>query len=288
MKSEDFPSLFLAADRLAAKAQSSYKICMGIMLGSLILAAGLINLTTYGLLKEVLLRYSILGTMMIAIGSGLLLLWKNYEGLWYQGRAIAESCKSLTWRFISRADHITGLDPLSAYLDRFKILSTFYPKLAPTLKVHGSRENIFTDQMHTLRQAHFTDRKNYYLEHRLRNQIHWYQQKATSNRIAFRIGILMVIAFLALGQIVFLTGNILRPFPNASLLILIVLSILSWLQVQGYREHYQAYQTAAMELNSAQDSAHFIKNEEELSMFVAEVELAISREHTLQIARKAI
>jgi hypothetical protein len=58
------------------------------------------------------------------------------------------------------------------------------------------------------------------------------------------------------------------------------------LQLRRYQELSQSYLITATELSLIKSKIHQIETEEELSNFVDDAETAISREHTLWLARR--
>jgi DNA-binding transcriptional regulator of glucitol operon len=64
--------------------------------------------------------------------------------------------------------------------------------------------------------------------------------------------------------------------------------ILAWLQVKKYQETAQSYSIAHDELGLIETLAANIRSEEALATFVQDAENAVSREHTLWIAKRAM
>lgn len=63
-------------------------------------------------------------------------------------------------------------------------------------------------------------------------------------------------------------------------------AVLAWLQIRRHQELAQSYAVASHELALAESRARHVRSEEELARFVGDAEAAISREHTLWIARR--
>jgi hypothetical protein len=100
----DFPALFRSADRESQRAQRSYLTSLRVRLGSLVVAAfgGALTLTTAG-------GFQVGGGLAFlafacALGAELFLATTSPLTTWYEGRAAAESAKTLAWRYMVRAD----------------------------------------------------------------------------------------------------------------------------------------------------------------------------------------
>jgi hypothetical protein len=63
-------------------------------------------------------------------------------------------------------------------------------------------------------------------------------------------------------------------------------SFLAWLQVKQHEELAHSYAVAAHELSFVREAGKLVHQEAELSSFVADAETAISRKHTLWLARR--
>lgn len=107
---DDYPAVYLAADRTSRRAQKRHLWFTGLILGALVAWAVL------GTLSGVFPRYGkvlALGSTAWAATSFMLTSMRKAlkrERAWYSGRAVAESAKSLAWRDMTDADPYA--DPL--------------------------------------------------------------------------------------------------------------------------------------------------------------------------------
>src|SRR5262249_24963451 len=76
------------------------------------------------------------------------------------------------------------------------------------------------------------------------------------------------------------------PIRLAALFSLLATTFIAWLQVKRHQELAQSYNLATQELGIIAINAAHIHTDEELSKFVADAENAISREHTMWVARR--
>src|SRR5690606_5824767 len=99
------PNYFQASDKATIKAQKNYLNITRIDLISMILASAL-AIYNYQSTQSKLFVYVISGLLLLlGLILTILLKTKKYEDVWYQGRALAESCKTLTWRFVCCSEY---------------------------------------------------------------------------------------------------------------------------------------------------------------------------------------
>ncbi|WP_109439268.1 DUF4231 domain-containing protein [Acinetobacter johnsonii] len=106
MKEEDFPGLFLAADKVAKNYQDKFKLVLKTNLITLVIAAILSFIPISHWIIPLLQLLVLLTTLLCSI----YLATQKPEKIWYSGRALAESIKTLTWRYISKAEPFNNED----------------------------------------------------------------------------------------------------------------------------------------------------------------------------------
>src|SRR5688500_1877968 len=93
----DFTSLYVAANTASKKTQSNYILIVAIDLILMVLASEL-AVYNYESTDSKSILYIISGFfMLISFILTIILLTRKFEDMWYQGRALAESCKTLSW-----------------------------------------------------------------------------------------------------------------------------------------------------------------------------------------------
>src|SRR6476620_7672123 len=101
MELKDFPGLYQASDKASLDSQSTYKNIIAFDLITMIIAASL-AVYNYQSVQPKFITYIISGIfLLVGLILTLVIRTKKYEDIWYQGRALAESCKTLTWRFVT-------------------------------------------------------------------------------------------------------------------------------------------------------------------------------------------
>src|SRR5690606_26266983 len=134
----------------------------------------------------------------------ILLKAKKYEDIWYRGRALAESCKTLTWRYMMCSEYFennyTTQEAEKRFIERIREIHAEFNDLHGELKAKDLSHPIITEEMKKIRSLEVNKRKEYYISHRIQNQIDWYSIKADSNKKKYENWFIAVIIsqFLAL------------------------------------------------------------------------------------------
>lgn len=292
MKNSEFPSYYQAANNASISAQKYYLNIIRIDLISMIIASAL-SIYNYQLTESKLYVYVIsFLLLLLSLILTIILKTKKYEDIWYQGRALAESCKTLTWRFVCCSEYFEHALPIQdakvRFVDRIKDLSNEFKELSGVMNSKTLNLPIITDKMIEIRNYSLLDRKKYYSENRIEDQKTWYASKAEYNlgRYNLWFWIIILSQSLAIISIVTLIKSPDNNWNFVGLLTTISASALSWLQLKQHQELKQAYTTATQELNFIETLSEQVNTEDELSRFVLDSENAISREHTLWLAQK--
>lgn len=288
----NYPGLYQAANSSSMSAQRKYKVLMAIDLTLMILAAGL---AIYNFQQDEA-RFWVYSVSGIFLLTGLIitiiLRTKKYEDLWYQGRALAESCKTLTWRYVTSSESFeSDLNQETAnekFRERLNALSKEFKELNRELNAKTLSLPIITKKMIDIRNLNLLERKQFYIENRINDQKTWYSDEAETNKKRYAFWFWLII--ISQGLAIISVGYLIKyPSSNWNLVGLFTTmssAVISWLQIKQHQELKQAYTTAAQELNFIQASAGQVTTDEELSEFVLDSENAISREHTLWLAQK--
>nr|WP_158637612.1 DUF4231 domain-containing protein [Elizabethkingia bruuniana] len=292
MKKTDFPNYYIAGDHISLIAQKLYTRYVRLDLLLMVLSAAL-TIYNFQANESKKIIYIISGfIMLIAIILSLVIKNKKYEDIWYRGRALAESAKTLTWRFMTKSEYfentITDKEAKIRFVNRMKELHEEFKDLHSSLKTADLSLPMITDRMIKTRNYDLKDRKEFYLKNRIDNQIKWYSDKADSNKTKYENWFwgVIVMQLLALISIGYLALNPESNFNFVGLFTTLSASFFGWLQLKKYQENKEAYTTATSELNLIKQEAEYINTEEKFKIFVLDSENAMSREHTLWLAQK--
>ena len=282
-----YPALFHAADDAAVSAQRKFLRLSAIRLWALVSVAAV---AVPAVLLETWAAILALPPIVIAAGCEILLMTQQPDRQWHRARAVAESAKTLLWRYQVGGRPFGHGGSGSKEVDQ-AFLSRIQDLLArfPDLDLPPARQDQITPSMRELRSQPLGQRKVAYLECRIRDQRDWYAAKAEWNKKRgwrFQIG-LVSIELLALLAAILGAANLL-PFGVYSVLAALAIAGVGWLQIKRHRSIGAAYSLASHDLASASSTLSAIDDEEAWEGFVSETEEAISREHTLWLAAHSV
>jgi hypothetical protein len=282
------PAICRSAADLSAWGQTRTKLLVRAELIALILAgvAGLHSLRVGPARLDVLAALA--GVLfLLSLASLITRGLTKPEESWYAGRAGAESVRTSAWRYAVGGDPypltLSAAEADDAFLDRLtQILDELRElQLAST----GSKERQLTDGMRRLRAAGFAERRAVYRRDRVENQITWYTEKADGHERAARRW-LRVAATASLAGVVV---AVLRMLGWVDLDLLGVAgacasAAIAWNQLNQNRNLVSAYRVTASELSIILARMETV-TEDRWAAFVSDAEDAVSREHTLWLAR---
>ncbi|PYC85368.1 DUF4231 domain-containing protein [Streptomyces tateyamensis] len=227
-----------------------------------------------------------------------LLTRQQPQGLWYEGRAAAESVKTLAWKYAVRADQ--GRRPPTGPPDAERLYHRQLADLlrafrdSPVLPADPGQHTVVTEAMRELRAQPLAVRREVYLRERVEAQRAWYRDKAAhcdrAGRLTDWLGVLL--PGLALPGAVLRALGLLGLEPLGALSALAA-SVIAWSQLRQYRPLAAAYRLAAEELALVREQLAGLdpaaKGSEELwARLARDAEDAVSREHTTWQARREV
>ena len=287
---DDFPAVYRATDKNSLDAQRRLLVATKIRLVSLVGAAAFGVLTATKTFED-------LGPILAAISFGCALVTELYlqktrpDRTWYDGRAGAESAKTLTWRFVVGGrpfgkEEMSDSDAEMLLLERLREIVQSLKGVALVPPSTGFEQ--ITEVMRNLRALSLGERRQEYLTGRIGDQRDWYASKAhwnDSRANTWMIG-------LGTGEAAGLTGAVLMAANVVEIDILgLVAAILAagaaWIQTKQYQNLASAYAVASHELADISSQAERAATEAEWADFVDQAEEAISREHTMWRASRA-
>ncbi len=279
--SDFYPALYFAADRASQKYQRQH---LGLI--KMILSFAVVIAVANTLLPEAdsfLNTVAFLGLLLTLAAQA---AWKPSQR-WYASRALAESVKSLTWRFAIHGE------PFVESQDATRIEKTFLDSLRlSTESVHELDLALMpgVQQLNpgliACREFGFADRRASYLQGRLEPQFSWYVAKARyhSRRSSIYTAALITLAVLGLaGSLWQLTDP--SDFDPSSPIAALGTAALSYLNVRQHSVLARSYRLTSHELSLIISSAAHV-DEKSWGEFVDSAEGAISREHTMWSASR--
>jgi hypothetical protein len=147
-------------------------------------------------------------------------------------------------------------------------------------------KNQITDQMRLVRSADPDTRQRIYAQDRLAEQLEWYSTKAERNQrraTQWRLGMLAFQAGGAAAAVCMASGLV--EIDLLGVMGAAAASVAAWLQAKDHATLAQAYDATTRELWHIKEEADRPRDESEWATFVESAERAISREHTMWLAR---
>lgn len=283
----DYPALYQSSNEFSLSSQRAFFRAFFLHL-LLLLVASIISV-----INSPLPKYAIIQAMVLlgALACSIYLFAARPDRYWYAGRAVAESIKTVTWRFISRAEPYDTDDHIaeSHFAETLKLILEQNKDVARQL-VENLEGSQITAAMRNMRQSSIVQRRQSYVEHRISEQQRWYAKKAKINSKASSVFfiILIITNAIAVGFAISKIGYPAAPFWPTDALVTLAAGILSWIQAKRFSELAASYALAAHEIGLIKVQSNKVKSEDDFSQFIGDAENAFSREHTQWVARKDI
>ena len=291
----DYPALFSSTDAASLRAQKTFFRLFGAQL-LILLSVSVLGLVVSTVANSIASWLSVF--IAALLGTGVVLMWflraQRPEKVWFDCRAVAESVKTASWRYMMQ------VVPFGSDFDQASTDRKFIEELAAIrmeragVEKHlaglsaGSRE--ITEFMRQTRTLPLQQRQAIYMRERLQDQKAWYETKASLNRGVSDASLKWVIA-IQLAALILAILRIRMPglHPNpVSLLMTLASSLLAWTQAKRHEELAEPYGLAAQELRELESLAADVNDQQLLERFVTDVEEAISREHTMWRAKRSM
>jgi len=290
--SQALPALYHAADQTSLRSQQTYlRLFLSVLVMTSVAPGAIIVSSIYSNLLQPA-RLISAALLIICLLLTAKIKESQKERTWYGARAVAESVKTSAWRYAMAADPFPqslGL-PLAQASFQQTLSDILRDRKSLNYSAAGNTNNQaqITPQMAALRAASWQERLQAYVKDRLQDQRRWYSRKAADSNSKESIYFWLII-IAQLSSVV--TAAAFAAWPTLHVNVTAALtastaSLLAWLQVKRYQETSQSYALAAQELGIIEAGAARVSSEEDLSRFVADAENAMSREHTLWVARR--
>ncbi|MGV9832935.1 DUF4231 domain-containing protein [Nocardia niigatensis] len=282
LNTEDLPGLFQAADEAAISGQRSHLQAFALRLWLAIIAAACAAVTLHlGTNKTdvtaIGTALAFVGILTVDVG----VLRTRPSRTWHEGRALAESVKTLAWKYavcgapFDHTHHEPDADAL--LIERIRVLHSHIADIT----LHPTTGTTITDRMRTLRRAQFTERRKEYISHRIQDQQHWYAKKSRQHHhrgvrlemIALILEVVGVSAALAKAF------NVI-DFDLAGIVAAAIAGVAAWSSARQYNRLAAAYAVTSSELAMTAD---ILRNTDEShwAAAVSDAEETVNREHIL-------
>ena len=284
MTAVQFPQIFHEQDGLAIRSQKRSRYTV-IVVGLLAIVYEVIGILS-GRFPDGAFEWSLPLLTVLATAILLAELYSSsrlrLEVPWYDARAAAESIKTVFFRYL------VAVEPFSVTLSRIEAEAALCERIEAVMRGLGKTangkalllESAVLDWGWSIRAAPLTERIEFYVSNRIKNQIQWYSTKSIAlAKTARRWSMLSVgaaaISLLLASTSVFITG--LKGYGSLFLQIAIV--TYGYVAIRNYRRDARAYEITAAEIEDAYKGVVSLHDDAVWSHFVDEIEEAFSREH---------
>jgi SMODS and SLOG-associating 2TM effector domain 3/SMODS and SLOG-associating 2TM effector domain 1 len=280
----ELPPLYVAADRNSLDGQRRFLGATRLRLVMLVVAAtfGLFTWRTGG---ADLAGIGAAVAFVVALVAELYLLQARPDRRWYDGRAVAESAKTLTWRYLVGGspfgrDEVSDREAEQLLLDRFGQIAGDL-RGAHLVPVTGAADQL-GPTLRRLRGGSLDERRQLYRDQRIAAQQAWYARSAQAHERRATQWSLLLTSLEALG----LAGGVLKATGVLRVDLLglagaVVAAGAAWVNAKQHQNLANAYAVASHELAAISGQVGWASSEQEWAHFVDQAEEAISREHTL-------
>jgi len=285
---EALPGLYQSADQASLDAQSTYFWGLRSYLVLLIIAAFVSFMwptNVYGAIASATL-------FLVTLGILIFLRVKRPDDQWYNGRAVAESVKTRSWRWCMRAEpygDVENSDIVSRqFINDLKAILKQNKSLSEVLQNEAGIRDPISETMKIIRKLSVLERLDLYKKQRIENQALWYSTKSLFNKRKAKqlFWISVILHGVAIVLLLFRIKNPILSLP-IEVLATCAGAVLTWLQARKYNELNSSYALTAHEIMLIKGEALSINTEAELANFVFSSETAFSREHTQWAARRS-
>jgi len=217
---------------------------------------------------------------------------QKYDKKWFESRAVAESVKVQTWRFMMQVapyhDSSDSISPKERFVADVRQLLEEQPDakvVAGSKPIEGPEVSQF---MLDQRTKPVGDRRDFYLKGRIQDQKDWYSKKAATNSKMHSRWFLATFVLQGGSGIIALLVVLISGFPfnPAGVVATLATSGISWMNAKRYRELSQSYGLIAHDLAGYEAIAGEADSQDKFEKLVSNVESRISGEHTYWKARR--
>jgi hypothetical protein len=284
--STKLPALEAAADAASGAAQRTFLRLNIAQLALLSTAAFLSGLNFGEPARDRPLAWTVCGIMFVTLCVSTALRVGKFDDRWFRCRACAENLKSIAWRFVMTAPSSTD-DAVKTYLSEVQELRERLADLEKEFIVHGGAGDLITAWMRTTQSLSIASKAAVYRKDRLEDQVTWYSGKAVRNArfetlcFWFVFGVEFVAILCAAYQ-----AWQLKEMNVVGGVASIGTALIAWSQIKRFSDLDTSYAIAAGDLQRIGEVRLKVETQEQLDLLVQEVETAVSREHSMWLARR--
>ncbi|HEY3317652.1 MAG TPA: DUF4231 domain-containing protein [Coriobacteriia bacterium] len=287
-----YPRTYAEADRLAKRTQSLHQ---ALTKANLLLLAFAAMLAIVGALLPAQVARVMSGVAAFltfcAVIIWFILARGRFDNLWFDARAVAESLKTMTWRYMMHGrpyeSGLTKKDADDRFFSEIAEVLDEQADVANRLKCPENAPEI-TDKMREVRGMPWEERLHIYVQDRVRDQKQYYGRRSNEHRRSAQQWSAIVFA-LQVVAIVAAVWTVARGGTDLSGLAVAWAGFgMTWTQTNQYSTLAHSYGMTAQEFALIESKMQLVESNASLVRHVEEAELAASREHTMWVARNVL
>jgi hypothetical protein len=276
------PATFTAAEAASGRGQKRFKLFTAASLVLLTVAAacGIWESPIAGAIAAVAFGASFTMSAWVVT--------RDMQDAWYDGRALAESAKSLTYKYAVGGAPFEVGNPTATERWATSVADIVGELRRLQTVIEPAAASLYGDTaLQALRAAPLARRIGIYREERLEGQRRWYATRSrdhreTAQRWQVAAGVLQLVG--VLGAV--LKAFDLLHFDLLGLCAAAAAAAVAWLQAGDYVMTARAYEVTTLDISTSLSRLDAVDTEETWATFVADAEQAMSREHTMWTARR--
>jgi SMODS and SLOG-associating 2TM effector domain 1/SMODS and SLOG-associating 2TM effector domain 3 len=286
LRSFQYPELRDAADRASSSAQKKFMWFQRLQLVALVIAAALAGWSPVTEHQRKSIAIFTFVAMGIGLAFSLALQFGEFDDHWFRCRAYAENMKSAAWKFAMTPEQLSS-NAESLYLEEMENLRRRLPGEDAAILRYGHPGPSITDTMRAVQALDLGGRTSLYKKYRVEDQVKWYSDNSKSNQDRETFWYWVIFASQAVGVILAgLQISYSARYNSVGLVAAGASAFVAWLRVKRFSDLSITYAVAARDLRMICDQNRAIESEKAFSEFVTATEAAISREHSMWLARR--
>jgi len=282
---QNYPPLFQDADRRANQFRRLHEVTIA---GYLVCAIAFSAFATLGAASWLKVGQIVAG--LVAMLLTVAIAFARINQHWYRFRAVAESVKSMTWRFMMAAEpyHEPDEAALSQFSTDIRTILNANDMVRERLTAKPVTYDLASDVALTARTKSVEEKLSLYRKFRIDDQLEWYKRRTRANTRAgwFWFGAMVVLLIGAITSVVLELVSQNATNATAPMMLTVSSAVLTWTQMKRFQELGSAYSLTFHEIVLLQSGANGVETRDDLSEFVKDAENAFSREHTQWAARR--
>lgn len=283
-----YPSLKVAADRASGVAQRTFLLLNVAQLTILVVTSFIAGWSPASSLWQRNVDIAVAVIMFGALGIATWLRLGKFDDRWFRCRALSENVKSAVWYFVMCPESLV-VGSETNYLKEVELLQSRLEQVSKEVALYDDDGDLVTQWMRDTQKLPLEQKLRLYREHRLQDQQNWYHARARSNTrleknwfCAIFLVEFIAVACAAIQAWHHCEMNIVGGVAGMSA------AFIAWMQTKRYSDLGVSYSIAASDLRQIAAKRQNATTEDEVQTLVQEVETAVSREHSMWLARRVI